>query len=76
MTLLQPDVPSWKGSRRNSTGGYHVNVCGPCGFRLPDDFEERDGYTCPNCGTVFPRTPRARRKPPGAGRRGGGRPAP
>lgn len=65
--ILQPDVPSWKGSKPNSTGGFRVNVCGPCGFRLPDDFDAMtDSYQCPNCGILFepnpPQRPRRRRR--------------
>ena len=62
--ILQPDVPRWKGSEPNSTGGYNVNVCGRCRCRLPDDFDAMtDSYQCPNCGTLFERDrPRPRRR--------------
>ena len=57
--ILHPDAPAWKGSRPNSTGG----VCGPCGFRLPDDFATMaDDYTCPNCRAVFEGADRTRRR--------------
>ena len=62
--ILQPDVPSWQGSQPNRSGGFRVNVCGPCGFRLPDDFATMsEPYECPKCGTLFePSPPRPKRR--------------
>ena len=62
--ILQPEVPRWTGSMTDGAGGFRVNVCGPCGRRLPDDFDAlTEPYECPTCGTLFePDPPRRRRR--------------